>query len=73
MMNDAVNMGMDNAEDEDEANKVYDQICGEIGIELDGEALGAVGKQKIAMGGQQEAAPAPVADDLESRLDQLKR
>jgi hypothetical protein len=50
-MNDAVNMGMDTADDEEEANKVYDQICTEIGIEMEG-GINDVGKDKIQIGGQ---------------------
>ena len=32
-MNDAINDGMDTADDEEEADKVYSQICDEIGVE----------------------------------------
>lgn len=34
MMSDAIDSGMDNAEDVDQADKIYSQICDEIGVEL---------------------------------------
>lgn len=33
-MNDAMDGAMDSVNDEEEADKVYSQICGEIGIEF---------------------------------------
>ena len=69
MMNDAINMGMDTADDEEEANKVYDQICGEIGIDMESQGLGEVGKDRINVGGQAAPAQPNVADDLEARLE----
>lgn len=33
-MGDAIDDGLDNAEDVDAADKVYSQICDEIGVEL---------------------------------------
>ena len=34
MMSDAIDAGMDNAEDVESADKIYAQICEEIGIEV---------------------------------------
>ena len=34
MMSDAIDAGMDNAEDIESADKIYAQICEEIGIEV---------------------------------------
>ena len=34
-MSDAIDDGMDNAEDVENADKIYAQICEEIGIEVD--------------------------------------
>ena len=36
-MNDAMDGAMDNADAEEEADKVYSQICGEIGIDINSE------------------------------------
>ena len=36
-MNDAMDAGLDTADDEQEADKVYSQICGEIGIDVESE------------------------------------
>ena len=71
-MNDAINDGMDTADDEEEADKVYSQICDEIGVEygdVDGQlALGPVkGKEEVKGGSGAEM------DDLASRLDALKK
>ena len=55
MMSDAIDAGMDNAEDVDAADKVYSQICDEIGVELAEE--NDVGKQKVpAMGGAHQVS-----------------
>ena len=34
MMGDAIDAGLDNAEDVESADKIYSQICEEIGIEV---------------------------------------
>ena len=47
MMSDAIDAGMDNAEDVDNADKIYSQICEEIGIEVaedNGVSNGAIKK-----------------------------
>lgn len=36
-MSDAIDAGMDNADDVDTADQVYSQICDEIGVELGDE------------------------------------
>ena len=36
-MNDAIDAGMDNADDVDAADKIYSQICDEIGVDLSEE------------------------------------
>jgi hypothetical protein len=36
-MSDAIDAGMDNADDVESADKVYAQICDEIGVELGDE------------------------------------
>ena len=48
MMSDAIDDGMDNAEDVENADKIYAQICEEIGIEVaeDNE----VGKNQVSSG-----------------------
>lgn len=33
-MNDAIDSGMDSVNDEEEAGKIYSQICDEIGVEI---------------------------------------
>ena len=33
-MNDAIDSGMDSVNDEEEAGKIYQQICDEIGVEI---------------------------------------
>ena len=47
-MSDAIDDGMDNAEDVENADKIYAQICEEIGIEVaeDNE----VGKNQVSSG-----------------------
>jgi len=45
MMNDAIDMGMDNVDDVEAADKVYSQICDEIGVDMGEEHL--VGKSKV--------------------------
>lgn len=50
MMSDAIDAGMDNAEDVESADKIYAQICEEIGIEVAEENdvnSGAVQKRKL--------------------------
>lgn len=37
MMSDAIDAGMDTADDETEADKVYSQICDEIGVEMNAD------------------------------------
>ena len=48
-MNDAMDAGMDGVNDEEEADKIYGQICDEIGVDLQEEYQ--VNKNKVA-GGQ---------------------
>ena len=72
-MNDAINMGMDTADDEQEAEKIYDQICTEIGIDIGSGALGEAGKGQIATGAQPAGAQPAAVDDLQARLDNLNR
>jgi hypothetical protein len=33
-MSDAIDMGMENGEEEDDADTIYSQICDEIGVEF---------------------------------------
>lgn len=47
-MNDAIDAGMDNVDDVEAADKVYSQICDEIGVELGEEH--EVNKGRIATG-----------------------
>ncbi len=49
-MNDAIDAGMDNAESEEEASKVYQQICDEIGVGFDEEH--EVARTKVNVEGQ---------------------
>lgn len=44
-MNDAIDAGMDNADDVEAADNVYAQICDEIGVDLGEEAQ--IGKGKL--------------------------
>jgi division protein CdvB (Snf7/Vps24/ESCRT-III family) len=37
MMNDAIDAGMDTGNDEEEADKIYGQICDEIGVDINEE------------------------------------
>lgn len=46
-MSDAIDGGIDTANDEEEANKVYSQICDEIGVDQNDEF--EVGKGKIVV------------------------
>ena len=50
MMSDAIDAGMDNAEDVESADKIYAQICEEIGIELAEE--NDVPSGKVNVGGK---------------------
>jgi hypothetical protein len=52
-MNDAIDMGMDTADDVEAADKVYAQICDEIGVDMD--EVHDVGKNKLAMGESNQA------------------
>lgn len=36
-MNDAIDAGMDTGNDEEEADKIYGQICDEIGVDINEE------------------------------------
>lgn len=45
-MNDAIDAGMDNADDVEAADTVYAQICDEIGVDMGEEH--EVGKNKLA-------------------------
>lgn len=47
-MNDAIDSGMDSVNDEEEAGKIYQQICDEIGVEI-GEEQQEVHKGKVAV------------------------
>jgi hypothetical protein len=44
-MNDAIDMGMDTADDVEAADRVYAQICDEIGVDMGEEH--EVGKSKV--------------------------
>ena len=44
-MNDAIDMGMDTADDVEAADRVYSQICDEIGVDMGEEHM--VGKNKV--------------------------
>jgi hypothetical protein len=46
-MNDAIDAGMDNVDDVEEADKVYSQICDEIGVDMGAEH--DVGKANLAV------------------------
>eukprot|EP00347_Sterkiella_histriomuscorum_P009570 403340698 len=70
MMNDAMDAGMDNADSIDEADKVYQQICDEIGVDLGDEHVGA-GRNPLVNPVAQPTANN--VDDLEARLNQLKK
>ncbi len=48
MMSDAIDGAMDNAEDVENADKIYAQICDEIGVELADED-GGIPKAKVGM------------------------
>lgn len=49
-MNDAMDAGMDGVGDEEEADKIYGQICDEIGVDINEEQQ--VNKNQIKMGGE---------------------
>lgn len=49
-MNDAMDAGMDNVNDEEEADKIYSQICDEIGVDINEEQQ--VNKARIPQGGE---------------------
>ena len=50
-MSDAIDGGMDSVNDEEEAGKIYSQICDEIGVELNEEYQ--VNNQKVSAPAQQ--------------------
>ena len=50
MMSDAIDAGMDNADDVEAADRVYGQICDEIGVELGEE--NEVGRAKVGASAQ---------------------
>ena len=70
MISDAIDMGMDNADDEQAADQIYNQVCEEIGINIGEDQIGA-GAGQIANPGGAQANNANV-DDLQARLNQLK-
>ena len=49
-MNDAMDAGMDGVGDEEEADKIYSQICDEIGVDINEEQQ--VNKGKVAVQGE---------------------
>ena len=65
MMSDAIDAGMDSVDDEAEADKVYTQICDEIGVEMNAD-------QTVARSQLGQAAPGASMNDLEARLGALK-
>ena len=67
MMTDQMEM-MADPDQESQAEDVYNQILGEIGMSLNGDMK--VGSGEIA---QTQKAPAVVEDDLQARLDALKK
>jgi hypothetical protein len=48
-MNDAIDAGMDTADDVDAADKIYGQICDEIGININEDIN--VNKDQVNVGG----------------------
>ncbi len=80
MMSDAIDAGMDTADDLDAADKIYAQICDEIGVELAEENEVSGGKintgaakavsQRLNLYNVQKIED---SDDLQARLDMLKR
>ncbi len=80
MMSDAIDAGMDTADDLDAADKIYAQICDEIGVELAEE--NEVSGGKINTGAAKAVShhlnltnvqKIEDSDDLQARLDMLKR
>ena len=53
-MNDAMDAGMDGVNDEEEADKIYGQICDEIGVDINEEQQ--VNKGQIKVGGAEPVA-----------------
>ena len=46
-MNDAVDAGMDTADDQEASEKVYQQICDEIGVDMGEDAISAGDKKLV--------------------------
>ena len=69
-MSDAIDQGLDDAEMEDESDQIYGQVCEELGLEY-GEGDQKAREGKIGVGEQQKQGAE--MDDLQSRLDQLKK
>ena len=74
MMGDAMDSAMDQGNEEEEADSVYQNICEQIGIDINDDQ-NVVGKgqiqsnQPVAQTNQKDEQ----YDDLQARLDQLKR
>ena len=72
-MAESMDMAFDNAETDQEADSVYNQICEEQGIAMIGEA-NDIGKGVIPNpGAQQAVANDNEVDDLQRRLQELDK
>jgi len=73
MMNDIVDDVMGAEEDEEESDQLVNQVLDELGLSL-GEELGAVPVATGSVGGKEKASAKQDADDeLQARLDNLRR
>ena len=68
MMNDQMDAAMDTGDQESQAEEVYSQILGEVGMSMNNEI--AAGSNAIP--GQQAAEPVAQDDGMQARLDALK-
>lgn len=81
MISDTMDQAMDDGNTEEETDNVLNQVLEEVGIDMAGQLEAAPGSSLAApaaavaapSGGQKQVAAADGIDDLESRLNNLKK
>merc|ERR1711972_748370 len=75
MMDDAIDDALDEGETEEETEKIVGQVLGELGIELAGQLsqIPETGTSVPQVSTQAETQPTLADDDIEARLQNLKR
>merc|ERR1711976_239745 len=75
MMDDAIDDALDDGETEEETEKIVGQVLGELGIELASQLsqIPETGTSVPQVSTQAEPQPTLADDDIEARLQNLKR